>query len=110
MVIFMNVMEASSGAGRPPVPGGPPVADCDAYFYKTHGGAELDLLILRDGRRYGFEITYADAPSTTRSMHVAMQDITLHRLWVVYPGSRSYRLADNIETLPLRDVASLVLR
>lgn len=82
-------------------------AERDAYFYKTHGGTELDLLILRRGRRYGFEIKYADAPSTTRSMHVAREDLKLEKLWVVYPGSRRYPLADGIEALPLADVGSL---
>lgn len=85
-------------------------ADREAYFYKTHGGAELDLMILRGGKRYGFEIKYADAPSTTRSMHVAIEDLGLERLWIIYPGSRRYRLSDAIEALPLSDVASLALR
>ena len=85
-------------------------ADRDAYFYKTHGGAELDLMILRGGKRYGFEIKYADAPSITRSMHVAIEDLGLERLWVIHPGSRRYRLSDAIEALPLIDVASLALR
>jgi len=84
-------------------------AERESYFYKTHGGAELDLLILRGGRRYGFEIKYADAPSTTRSMHVAIDDLKLDRLYVVHPGSRSYRLAEKIQSLPLAEVVSLVL-
>jgi uncharacterized protein len=82
-------------------------ADRESYFYKTHGGAELDLLLLRGGRRYGFEIKYADAPSTTRSMHVAIEDLKLNKLWVVYPGTRPYHLSDKIQALPINDIATL---
>lgn len=85
-------------------------AERDAYFYKTHAGTELDLMILRGGKRYGFEIKYADAPSTTRSMHIAIKDLGLAKLWVVYPGSRRYRLSEAIEALPLTDIPSLALK
>lgn len=82
-------------------------AEREAYFYKTHGGAELDLLIVRGGRRYGFEIKYSDAPAPTRSMHVALEDLGLAKLWVVHPGSRRYRLTARIEALPLAEIGSL---
>lgn len=73
----------------------------DAYYWATHGGAELDLLVLHSGRRYGFELRYGDAPSLTRSAHVALRDLRLDRLWIVYPGSRSYTLAEEVEAVPL---------
>ena len=73
----------------------------DAYFWATHGGAELDLLIMKSGRRYGFELKYADAPSLTRSMHVALQDLDLHHLWVVYPGKEAYVLHEKVTAIPL---------
>lgn len=82
-------------------------AEREAYFYKTYAGAELDLLIMRGGRRYGFEIKYADAPQATRSMHVCLKDLGLSRLWTVYPGSRRYALAAKIEALPLAEIGSL---
>ena len=72
----------------------------DAYFWATHAGAELDLLVMMRGKRYGFEFKYADAPGRTRSMLVAMQDVLLDRLWVVYPGDQEYRLDDKIEVIP----------
>jgi predicted AAA+ superfamily ATPase len=75
--------------------------DREAYFYKTHGGAELDLLILRGGKRYGFEFKYADAPRTTKSMHVVIEDLKLDRLWVVYPGERRYPFDERMEAIPL---------
>lgn len=73
----------------------------DAYFWATHGGAELDLLIFKSGRRHGFELKYTDAPAMTRSMHVALKDLKLDRLWVVYPGAQTYPLHDQVTAVPL---------
>lgn len=73
----------------------------DAYFWSTHSGAELDLLILRHSRRFGFEFKFTDAPARTRSMHSALQDLQLTRLWVVHPGTESYPLDERIDALPL---------
>lgn len=78
----------------------------DAYFYATHRGAELDLLLLRRGRRWGFEFKCTDAPRTTKSMHVVIDDLGLEHLWVVYPGDREYPLADAITALPLTSVGA----
>lgn len=77
----------------------------DAYFWATQGGAELDLLVRWQGRRYGFEFKYGDAPGMTKSMHVARRDLNLERLFVVYPGSDAYPLAEKwAEVVPLKDV------
>jgi Domain of unknown function (DUF4143) len=76
-------------------------------FWATHGGAELDLLVTVRGKRYGFECKYADAPGTTKSMRVALQDLGLTSLYVVYPGSERYQLDDRIEVLPAADIPVL---
>ena len=76
----------------------------DAYYWATHGGAELDLLIFSSGRRFGFEFKFADAPSLARSMNVALQDLQLNHLWIVYPGSEIYRLHERITAIPLHVV------
>ena len=81
-------------------------AERDAYFWATHGGAELDLLVARGGRHYGFEFKYDDAPGTTKSMRVALADLALERLFVVYPGTRRFDLDERITALPLRAVCS----
>ncbi|MBN1672899.1 MAG: ATP-binding protein [Kiritimatiellae bacterium] len=73
----------------------------DAYYWATHGGAELDLLVLASGKRFGFEFKYADAPPLTRSMHVALQDLRLDHLWVLYPGSAIYPLHERVTAMPL---------
>jgi predicted AAA+ superfamily ATPase len=79
-------------------------AERDSYFWATHGGAELDLLVVRGGKRYGFEFKFADAPHTTRSMHVAFSDLKLEKLWIVTPGSRIFPLGDRIEAAPLAEI------
>ena len=84
--------------------------DRDAYFYGTRRGAELDLLLLRQGLRWGFEYKCTDAPRTTRSMQIALEDLRLEHLWVVYPGTLRFPLADRITALPLREVHELALQ
>jgi predicted AAA+ superfamily ATPase len=76
----------------------------DAYFWATHSGAELDLFVRLGGKPYGFEFKYADAPGTTRSMHAAVQDLSLERLWVIYPGRQEYPLDDRISVVPISAV------
>jgi predicted AAA+ superfamily ATPase len=79
----------------------------DAYFWATHGGAELDLLVLRGGRRYGFEFKYADAPGTTRSMRVAIETLGLEHLWVIYPGRDEYVLDAGITAIPVGGLSAV---
>ncbi len=82
-------------------------ANREAFFYRTHAGAELDLLIVRGTKRYGFEFKFGDAPHTTKSMHTALEDLKLDKLFVVYPGSRRYALDSRIDVLPLENLAEL---
>jgi hypothetical protein len=79
----------------------------DAYFWATHAGAELDLLVMAQGRRLGFEFKYADAPGRSRSMLVALEDLKLEHLWIVYPGAQAYSLDEKITVCPLHDIADL---
>ena len=73
----------------------------EAYFWATHAGAELDLLMLKDGRRVGVEFKRSDAPHLTPSMKTAMKDLRLDALYVVYPGTRRYALTTDMEVVPL---------
>lgn len=77
----------------------------EAYFWATHAGAELDLLMFRHGKRVGVEFKRADAPELTPSMRIAMTDLKLDALYVAYPGVRRYRLADRIDAVPLTHFA-----
>ncbi len=83
--------------------------DQGAYFWATRRGAELDLMLARGGNRWGFEFKCTDAPRSSRSMHVANEDLRLDHLWVVYPGTSRYSIASNITALPLRSLAQLDL-
>lgn len=74
-----------------------------AYFWATHQGAELDLLLFKQGKRLGFECKRMDAPTLTPSMRIAMEDLKLNRLIVIYPGERRYPLTDRIEVVPIWD-------
>ena len=75
--------------------------DRDAYFWATHSGAELDLLIFHQGKRLGFEFKYSDQPTTTKSMRVAQQDLSLDHLYVVHPGEHEFPLDETITAIPL---------
>jgi hypothetical protein len=72
-----------------------------AYFWGTHAGAELDLLLIRHGRRFGVEFKAAAAPDMTKSLHIALADLKLDRAWIVHPGSESYRVHERVEATPL---------
>ena len=71
------------------------------YFWSTHQQAELDLLLFSKGRRLGFEFKYSDAPSLTKSMRIAMSDLALDELVVIYPGERTYTLTEKIKVMNL---------
>jgi predicted AAA+ superfamily ATPase len=79
----------------------------DTYFWATHSGAELDLLVMIGGKRHGYEFKYSDAPGHTRSMSVAIQDLNLEHLWVVYPGNQEYPLEKKISVIPVSSLPIL---
>jgi len=78
----------------------------DAYFWATHQGAELDLLLFKKGRRIGVECKRADAPVLTPSMHTALADLKLDELLIVYPGGKRYILAKKVEVVPLAQLVN----
>src|SRR6266853_153627 len=82
----------------------------NAYFWATQSGAELDLLIIESGKCYGVEITYGDAPGATKSMRIALSDLALQRLFVVYPGRECYSLDDKIEVVSLENARERLRR
>jgi predicted AAA+ superfamily ATPase len=76
-----------------------------AYFWATHTGAELDLLLFLRGRRWGVEFKFSDAPRLTPSMRTAMKDLHLDGLTVIYPGDQGYSLDDRVRVVPLAALA-----
>ncbi len=79
----------------------------ECYFWGIQSGAELDLLIIKNGKRIGFEIKYADAPTITKSMITALDDLNLDHLYVIYPQKVSYPLADKISVQGLGSIANI---
>ena len=86
------------------------VRPASAWFWATHGGGEVDLLLFEQGRRLGFEMKFAEAPSVTRSMHGAVEALGLDRLFVVCPAPRGYPASERISVLPITEVADLPSR
>ena len=78
----------------------------EAYYWATHNGAELDLLLFKNGRRIGVECKRADAPTLTPSMRTALHDLKLDELRVVYPGTKRYPLGQGIEAVPLAELVA----
>ena len=80
----------------------------EAFFWATHSGAEIDLFFLAQGRHFGVEVTlFNEAPHVTRSMHIALGDLDLDHLWIIYPGQHAYPVHEHITVWPLREVAAL---
>ncbi|MBM4082550.1 MAG: DUF4143 domain-containing protein, partial [Planctomycetes bacterium] len=73
----------------------------EAYFWATHSGAEIDLVLVKAGRMLGVECKRIDAPRLTPSMRIALEDLKLDRIAVIYPGTRRYPLTERITAVPL---------
>lgn len=73
----------------------------EAYYWATYNGAELDLLLFKKGKRIGVECKRTDAPTLTASMRTALHDLKLDHLYIAYPGDSGYKLAENVDVVPL---------
>lgn len=73
----------------------------ECFFWATHAGAELDLLIVRGRKRWGFEVKRTSAPAITPSMRTAMADLKLQRLFVIHAGKHSFDMAKDIRAIAL---------
>ncbi len=76
----------------------------EIYFWATHSGAELDMFWQHAGKNWGAEFKYGDAPALTASMKAALSDLALERLWVVYPGNKSYSLTKQVSVLSIGEI------
>lgn len=68
----------------------------DCYYWSTHQGAELDLLVMHQGKRLGYEFKFSETPQITKSMRIAMEDLKLDSLTIVNPGRHRYDKEKNI--------------
>lgn len=77
----------------------------EAYFWATHQGAEIDLILRRGDRLFGVECKRVDAPRLTPSIRIALDDLRLERVAIVYPGTKRFALTDRVEAVPLGALA-----
>ena len=80
----------------------------DFYYWRTHTGTELDLMVLKGGRKLGFEIKFSETPKITRSMLSAFDDLKLDHLFLIYKGNRKLSLNKNISAIPASNIFDLV--
>jgi predicted AAA+ superfamily ATPase len=84
--------------------------ESECFTYAVHSGDEMDLVVERGGRRYGFEFKASASPGITASIRNVVRDLDLSRVFVVFPGERGYGLADNIEAIAVRELSALRTR
>ena len=78
----------------------------EAFFWATHQGAEIDLVLRRRSGLFGVECKRADAPKMTPSIRFALEDLGLERIAILYPGTKRYPLSERVEAVPLRELAN----
>jgi len=83
------------------------VRPSQAYFWATHSGAEVDLVFPHQGKKYGVEVKFNEAPKITGSMRTALTDLNLEHLWVIYPGQHAYPVDERISVWPLKEMIQL---
>lgn len=82
------------------------LASEECFFWGTHGEAELDLLVVKQGKRIGFEFKYMDAPRVTKSIHSALEDLKLDHVVIIYPGNKQFPFADKVSMCGLELIAT----
>jgi len=85
------------------------LAPDECYFWGTHGGAEIDLVVHREEKLYGFEFKVTEKPSVTHSMTIAKSDLGLERVYLVYPGTLSFPMRQGMEAVGYTQVGKLAL-
>jgi predicted AAA+ superfamily ATPase len=77
------------------------IAPDEVYYWATHSGAEIDMVMIKDGRMLGVECKRVDAPRMTPSMRTVREDLHIEQIAVVYPGKKRYALGDGVAAVPL---------
>lgn len=77
-------------------------ADKESCFYwRTQNGAELDLIILKNGKMHGFEFKYSSKPSLTKSLHYVLEDLTPATMTIIVPGNEEYSIHEKVRVCGL---------
>jgi len=74
----------------------------ECYFWAAHGVAEIDLIIIKDGKRVGFEFKYSSTPKITKSIEISLNDLNLDEVKIIFPGDKTYKLSEKIEAIGLK--------
>ncbi len=74
----------------------------EVFFWATHQGAEIDLLLRRGEALFGVECKRTDKPRLTPSIRIALDDLKLKHVFVIYPGIQRFPLARQVEAVPLQ--------
>jgi len=77
----------------------------EVFFWATHQGAEIDLILRRGDTLYGVECKRADTPRLTPSIRIALDDLKLKHVFVIYPGIKRFPLASQVEAVPLQTLS-----
>lgn len=77
----------------------------EAFFWATHQGAEIDLILRQNGRMFGLECKRTDTPRLTPSIRIALGDLGLERIAVIHPGTKRFPLSEQVEAIPFRMIA-----
>jgi predicted AAA+ superfamily ATPase len=78
----------------------------ESYFWATHNGAEIDLVLVKNGKMFGVECKRSDSPKITSSMQIALSDLSLEQILAIYPGDKSFMLSENIRAIALQNIIS----
>lgn len=79
----------------------------EAFFWGTHTGSEIDLFFIQAGKRYGLEVKLTEAPTMTKSMHTALEELGIDHLWIIHPGKHSYPVHKRITALQFQELHTL---
>ncbi|WP_395477132.1 ATP-binding protein [Rickettsia endosymbiont of Pantilius tunicatus] len=83
--------------------------DAEYFFWRTQTGAELDLLVIKNGKKYGFEVKNSDAPNITKSIHTVLADLQLEHLYIITSGNNTYKKAEKITIFGIENLSDLQL-
>jgi len=87
-------------------------AHVEAYSWGLHSGAEIDLFLLHEGKRWGFEVKYSDAPKMTKSLRAAKEALRLDECFIVTANRsgqpKRYEIADGVQVCDLETIGSLL--
>lgn len=78
----------------------------ECFYWATHTDAELDLFMIKGGKRLGFEFKYGDRPTITKSMRIALNDLKLDHLSIIYPGKDIFPMDTKITAYGLESLAT----